>query len=48
MEELTMEELELEILIIEAKIEIVCQTACMRIFDSIKSSDESLNANWMH
>ena len=45
MEELTMEELELEILIIEAKIEIVCQTACMRIFDSIKSFDESINAD---
>ncbi len=45
MEELTMEELELEILIIEAKIEVVCQTACMRILDSTKSFDESINAD---
>lgn len=34
MEELTMEELELEILIIEAKIEVVCQTACMVLFSN--------------
>ena len=45
MEELTMEELELEILIIEAKIEIVCQTACMRIFDSNALLLEPLNAD---
>lgn len=33
-EELTIEELELEILIMDAKIEVICQTACMVFSDA--------------
>ena len=45
MEELTIEELELELLIIDAKIEVLCQTACLILFDSNALLLESLNVN---